>query len=275
MGRRRPYPRAVPEGDTIHRAAARLRPVLVGRVATRVEVPRWSGPVPAPDETIDAVRAHGKHLLVDFSGGLTLRTHLRMTGRWELYGVAESWRRPRSSARVVIEVPDRVAVCFSAPDVSFVRRERVATTHLGPDLCEETPDLEAIVARVARFATARTEIGELLLDQRVAAGIGNVYKSETLFLCGVPPRALVRDLEDAALDRLIAAAQRLLRRNLGPGPRRTTSAVSPTRTWAYGRTGSPCHRCLTPIRRLVQGDPPRSTWFCPRCQGGAGSGAHE
>lgn len=253
----------MPEGDTIHRAAARLRDVLVGRPVTRVAVPRWSGPVPAAGETVDAVRAQGKHLLVDFSGGLTLRTHLRMGGRWTVRPAPVSWAATPPTARVVIEVPGAVAVCFSAPDVALTRRDRVATAHLGPDLCTEAPDLVAAVGRAGRYATATTELGELLLDQRVAAGIGNVYKSEVCFLERIDPRAPVGRLDATRLTAVLTRAHRLLHANLGPGPRRTV----PEGLAVYGRAGKPCRRCATSVARFVQGrERPRSTYWCPTCQ---------
>jgi endonuclease-8 len=104
------------------------------------------------------------------------------------------------------------------------------------------------------------------VDQTALAGLGNVYKSEVLFLCGVSPFARVRDLDDATLDRLVEEAGGLLRRNLGPGPRRTTSALAPGRLWVYRRSGQPCRKCGAAIERAVQGEQARSTYFCPACQ---------
>ena len=253
----------MPEGDTIHRAAARLRPALEGQPVARVAAARWSGPLPEPGEQVDAVRAVGKHLLVDFSGGLTLRTHLRMSGRWDLYRPGDRWRRSPAAARVVIEVPGWVAVCSSAPDVAFTRRDRVATHHLGPDLCTADPDLDAVVARAATRTGPTVTVGELLLDQRVAAGIGNVYKSETLHLERLDPTTPVVDLTRERLRALYTRAHRLLRVNLGPGPRRTV----PGGLAVYGRAGKPCRTCGTRIVRIVQGtEQPRSTYFCATCQ---------
>lgn len=253
----------MPEGDTIHRAAARLQPALAGRALIRFSAPRWSGPVPTPGETVTGVRAEGKHLLVDFAGGLTLRTHLRMSGRWDLYRTDERWRRAPSSARVVIEVPDWVAVCFSAPDVALSRRDRVATTHLGPDLCLPNPDFTRVADRAAARSLDGTAIGELLLDQRVAAGIGNVYKSETLFLERLDPAAPAQTVTPERLDALFRRAHHLLRANLGTGPRRTV----PEGLAVYGRAGKPCRVCRTAVVRFVQGATlPRSTYWCPTCQ---------
>jgi endonuclease-8 len=258
----------VPEGDTIHRAVARLRPALEGQPLVRFTAPRWSGPTPARGETVETVRAVGKHLLVDFSGGLTLRTHLRMAGRWDLYRRDERWLRAPQAARVVIEVPAHVAVCFSAPDVSLTTRDRVATAHLGPDLCEPAPDLDAVVARARRLAraTPAISISELLLDQRVASGIGNVYKSETLFIERIDPRTPVRAVDDETLRALFARAHQLLRANLGAGPRRTM----PAGYAVYRRTRRPCRVCGTRVERIVLGNPPRGTYLCPHCQRASG-----
>jgi endonuclease-8 len=253
----------VPEGDTIHRAAARLRPALAGRPLVRFAAGRWGGPVPVPGETVDAVRAVGKHLLVDFSGGLTLRTHLRMSGRWDLYRTGERWRRAPSSARAIVEVPGWLAVCFSAPDVAVTRRACVAVDHLGPDLCNPAPDLHDVVARAVALAAPGESVAELLLDQRVAAGIGNVYKSETLYLEGLDPRVAVADLTAERVRALYARAHRLLRANLRPGPRRTV----PGGLAVYGRAGRPSRTCRTTVVRIVQGaSAPRSTFWCPVCQ---------
>lgn len=259
----RPNLTAMPEGDTIHRTATRLRPALVGRDLVRFAAPRWSGPVPEPGETVTQVRSEGKHLFVDFSGGLSLRTHLRMSGRWDLYPTGARWRRAASSARAVIEVPGWVAVCFSAPDVTLSARPDGATAHLGPDLCLPEPDFTRIAERASALASTGVTIGELVMDQRVAAGIGNVYKSETLFLERLDPTTPAVSLPPERLTEVYRRAHRLLRANLGPGPRRTV----PGGLAVYGRAGRACRVCATPIVRIVQGDTlPRSTYCCPTCQ---------
>lgn len=219
--------------------------------------------MPEPGEVIDAVRAVGKHLLIDFSGGLTVRTHLRMHGRWQLFRNGEPWRRSPTSARVIVEVADAVAVCFSAPDVAITRHNRVATNHLGPDLCEPNPDFDAVLMRLGLRGTCT--IGEALLDQRVAAGIGNVYKSETLFAERVDPTTPVGELSPAQLRAIFERAHQLMRANLDrPGPRRTTAQGYAV----YRRGRRPCPTCDTPITRITQGiDQPRSTYYCPACQG--------
>jgi endonuclease-8 len=254
----------MPEGDTIHRAASRLRAVLEGESLVAISVPRWSGTLPQPGETIGAVRAVGKHVVIDFSGGLSLRVHLRMTGRWRVYATNDISPRARYAARVAIDVARHVAVCFNAPDVALTRRDRVAIGHLGPDLCDPDVDLDAVVARIPSYIGPSTTIGEALLDQRIAAGIGNVYKSEALFAERVDPTVSVVDLAPERRRAVFARAHRQLRENLARGgPRRTV----PEGLAVYGRAGRPCRRCGTAVVRIVQGgERPRSTYYCPGCQ---------
>ena len=168
----------------------------------------------------------------------------------------------------MIETADVVAVCTLAPVVEMLSPSQAAThpalSRLGPDLLE--PDFDPAAARHRLRERGELPIGVALLDQTALAGIGNVYKSEILFLCGVSPFARVRDLDDPTIDRLVAKAEELLRRNLGPGPRRTTSALSPVRVWVYRRSRVPCRKCGTTIERAVQGEQARSTYFCPACQ---------
>ena len=256
----------MPEGDTITRAAGNLHTVLAGRRLVRFEAPRLVGRPPRIGTTVDAVEARGKHLLVHFSDGRALHTHLRMTGSWHLYRVGEPWRRPHSRARVVLEVEDgTIAVCFSAPTVELVDPERTwrhtAIGALGPDLCRADADLDEADRRLARLDPT-TEVGVALLDQRVAAGIGNVYKSEVCFACRVDPGRPLADLDDATRRALIRTAGMLLRANLDTA-RRTTV---PGGLAVYGRAGTACRRCGTTIRRWRQGDQSRSTYWCPACQ---------
>src|SRR3954454_19301798 len=187
----------MPEGDTIHRAAARLRPALEGKKLVRFEAPRAVGRPPRPGTVIEAVEAIGKHLLVRFADGTTLRTHMRMTGSWHLYRTGERWQRGHHLARAVIEVDGWVAVCFSAPVVELERNDdRIA--HLGPDLTRldiTDADIDEAVQRMDACSAPSEEIGAVLLDQRVACGVGNVYKSEVLFACAIDPFTRVGALD--------------------------------------------------------------------------------
>jgi endonuclease VIII len=258
----------MPEGDTIYRTAATLRPALQGRALERFEAPRpLKGRAPVGGERIDAVTSRGKHLLIRFSGGITLHSHMRMTGTWRLLRSREPWRRrlPASRIRVVLETRDDVAVCLSAPVVELLddgdlRRHPVLTS-LGPDLCDPEPDLDEALQRIAGVPQA-TPVGEVLLDQRVAAGIGNVYRSEVLWLCEVDPFARIGDVSVAARRELLRTAHRQLRHNLGPGPRRTVRSGLAV----YERAGMPCLRCGAEIRVQRSGELGRNTWWCPDCQ---------
>jgi endonuclease-8 len=272
----------VPEGDTLFRTAAGLRPYLVGRTVTAA---RAAGPGSVPQlgrivgREICAVESLGKNLLIRFDNGLEIRTHLRMNGTWHRYRPGERWRRPPARARLVIEVPGAVAVCFDAPVVELLE-QRAEAVHpalgkLGPDLL--APDFEAAEAirRLRQPERAGSSIGEALVDQRALAGVGNVYKSEVLWLERTSPFARVGDLDDDVLARLIATVRRLLLANAerGRGPERVTTAGdrgAPGPLYVYRRTGRPCRRCGTPIASARQGtDLPRTTYWCPSCQGPA------
>jgi endonuclease-8 len=265
----------VPEGDTIWRAARTLHAALAGKT-----VVGFASSLPAvtaaaqklrlAGRTIEVVEARGKHLLVRFSGGPVLHTHQGMRGSWRLQRrVPEDRWSP--AARAVIETADVVAVCSLAPVVELLSAAQAAThpslSRLGPDLLGERFDADA--ARRRLRARGDLEVGEALLDQTALAGIGNVYKSEVLFLCRVSPFTRVRELDDAGLDRLVAHAGELMRRNTGPSGPRRVPGLAPGRLWVYRRSGQPCLRCGTAIRRAVQGEQARSTYYCPTCQGAA------
>jgi endonuclease-8 len=269
----------VPEGDTLFRTAAGLRPYLVGRTVTAA---RTGGPGAVPQvarivgHEITAVDALGKNLLIRFDNGLELRTHLRMNGSWHRYSPGERWRRPPARARLVLEVPGAVAVCFDAPVVELLER-RAEALHaplggLGPDLLAPGFDADEALRRLRDPTRAGAAIAEALVDQRALAGIGNVYKSEVLWLERVSPFAVVSDVDDEVLRRLIATARRLLVLNASAtrGPERVTTAGdrgAPGPLYVYGRTGRPCRRCRAAIMRVQQGsDLPRSTFWCPACQ---------
>lgn len=260
----------MPEGDTIHRVAARLRPALRGKELTRVELPRVPRPHPRTGTPITGVEARGKHLLVHTGDGLTLHTHLRMTGSWHLYRPGERWRKPARSARVVLGVPGAVAVCFSAPIVEVLRTEALerhpALRALGPDLCDDDADLDDALRRLQRVADRTTTIGEALLDQRVAAGIGNVYRCDVLFLHGLDPATPVADLPAEAHRRLLEDAGRLLRANLTTAARTTAPEHGAGALWVHGRAGQPCRRCGTAIEVAPLGEQARLAYRCPRCQ---------
>jgi len=262
----------MPEGDTLRRTASGLAPHLVGRTVEAARV-RAGGPQVQQivGASITSVEAVGKNLLIRFDNGLELRTHLRMTGSWHRYRPGEPWRRPAARARLVLEVPGAIAVCFDAPVIELfeTRAEVIHPTlaRLGPDVLDDgwSPDHAADAKRRLRDpARAAMTISEALLDQRAVAGIGNIWRNETLFRERVDPWALVADLDDATMDRLVATARDLLRRSVG-----SPSGRSPI--WVYRRAGRPCRRCGTLLRSapLATGIP-RTTYWCPACQDGKG-----
>jgi endonuclease-8 len=273
----------VPEGDTIYRAARTLHKALAGRAVTRFTsmfpaLTRVHDDAPLTGRRIERVSSAGKHLLMEFSGGLVLRTHMRMNGSWHIYRSGERWQRPRRDMRIVVATDAYEAVGFNIPVAEFVPARRLAQhaelARLGPDLLADDFD-QAEAARRIRARGAAT-IAETLLNQRVLAGIGNVYKSEVLFACRVHPFAPVSSLDDERIVSLIATARRFLRANVSDrlpamttygGFRRTTGRDAPSeRLWVYGRAGEPCRRCGTPIALRKHGTDARLTYWCPRCQ---------
>jgi len=274
----------MPEGDTIFRSARTLHQALAGRVVTSFEtvlpvLQRVHDDHPLVGRTVLGVRSVGKHLLVAFSGDLVLRTHMRMSGSWHIYRPGERWRRPRVAMRIVIGTADYVAVAFDVPVAEFLTEHdlegHAELRALGPDLLGAGFDPSAALARLRRKSEA--EIAVALLDQRVMAGIGNVFKSEVLFVCGVDPYRPVAALSDEEALALIGKARELLNANVADmaatpaavrgHDRRTTRRLQPgARLWVYGRSGRPCRNCGTAIRYRMQGADARGTYWCPRCQ---------
>jgi endonuclease VIII len=273
----------MPEGDSLARIAVALRPHLAGRTVTNARA-RLPGPVISKvvGKKITAVDTAGKNLLIRFDDGLELRTHLGLHGSWHRYRPGETWRRPVSRASLVLEVPGAVAVCFDAPVVELfeTRTEPVHPTlaTLGPDLLAPELDVAAAVRRFEDKTLKDREVGDALLDQRVVAGVGNVYKSEVLFLEGINPFVTVGSLKSAQLKAIVERARNLMLYNARPGAAagrvttvdtRTGAHLAPTQLWVYRRAGRPCHRCGTLIKSAPQGsDVPRTSYWCPKDQPG-------
>jgi endonuclease-8 len=195
---------------------------------------------------------------MQFEGGIALHSHMRMTGSWHLYRPGERWRQPEWRATAVLSFDDVVAVCFAAPVMQLVRDAHAPVAHLGPDILVDPFDLGEVILR-ARRSEAPT-LGELLLEQRVCAGIGNIYKCEALWALRLDAWMPPTELEDERLRQLYLTARDLMRRNLLVPIARQRHAV-------HRRVGRPCPRCGTPIRIRAQGQQARLTYFCPRCQG--------
>ena len=267
----------MPEGDTIARAAAALHRALAGRVVTAfttglASLARVDDDTPIAGRTIDGCRSVGKHLLMVFSGGLVLRTHMRMHGSWHLYRPGERWQRSPRAARIRIDTDAWVAVAFDVPVAEFVREADLPRHRplaiLGPDLADPAYDRADAVARIG--ASGRRAVGEVLLDQRIVAGIGNVLRSETLFIAGVHPETPAALLSAGDVTRLLDTAAALVQRNARADAyptRNTTGRRAPgDALWVYQRTGRPCRRCGTVIRSAVPGLDARRVYWCPACQ---------
>jgi endonuclease-8 len=248
-----PYTGGVPEGDSLHRAAARLQPLVGERVEVETPHPRARvlGLAARLDgRRLERVEAVGKNLLLSFEGGLVLRSHLRMSGRWQL--------RPAGEARsgrpwLVLRGARHEGVLWNGPVLEL---GRAAVSRLGPDILAEPPDLDAIAANLRRDP-ARA-LGDALLDQRLVAGIGNVWKAEGLWRARLSPWSPVGDVAADDLRALLADTAALMRAAAAGGrPQRR----------AYRRAGRPCARCGATIRSRGQGDDNRTAYWCPGCQG--------
>ena len=251
----------MPEGDTLFNTALTLRPALLGESLTAVNIRARGMYRLRVGDTVRSVEAVGKFLEIVVERGLALRTHLHMTGVWHLYEQGERWRRPRHLARAVLETESHVAVCFAAPTVEVGPAADDRLAHLGPDLCHADVDLDAVLERVAG-SDPSTEIAEVLLDQRLAAGIGNVYKNEVLWACEVSPFRPLADIDEPTRRRLYETAAEQLQANLGRWKRQT----HPKGLAVYNRAGQGCYRCLGRIRTIEHGDIGRRTWWCADCQ---------
>jgi endonuclease VIII len=246
----------MPEGDSLHRAARRLQ-VLVGQHVD-VETPHPRAAVKGLAERLDGrrleqVEAVGKNLLLRFEGGLVLRSHLRMKGRWRV--------ERRGAARVgrpwlVLRGAEHEAVLWNGAVLELVGAGG-AGPRLGPDILGEPPDYETMLARLR--SDPQRQIGDALLDQRLVAGIGNLWKAEALWEAKVSPWRRLEEVDDAELRAVLEAAHGLMRASLdGPRPARRV----------YRQAGRPCPRCGATVRSWPQGDDARTAYWCPRCQVG-------
>jgi endonuclease-8 len=263
----------MPEGHTIHRAARRLRSVLKGNRLDRVQA-RGAHLVEARAEqrlrgaVVTEVEARGKHLLIHTDNGWSVRSHLRMDGVWHLYQRGEPWRKNRRRAWLVLGAGNWDAVNFDGPILQIQRTEDMlrnpALTELGPDVLVEPFD-DAEYLRRMRRAGGR-EIGDAVMDQRTIAGIGNIYKSESLFLTHIDPWVRVRSLSDGELVAIREVATRIMQDGVLDARAITYKGPGTPGRWAYGRSGSPCRVCGTELQSRKQGINQRTTTWCPVCQ---------
>jgi endonuclease-8 len=243
----------MPEGDSLHRAARRLQALVGERVAVETPHPRAAAERMAErldGRRLEAVEAVGKNLLLSFEGGLVLRSHLRMSGRWQ---VVERGSARRGTPWLVLSGAEREAVLWNGPVLELSVR---AARRLGPDILASPPDISAMVANLRREPRGR-ELGDALLDQRLVAGIGNVWKAEALWHAELSPWLRLGNVSDEELERVLAEAARLMRASL--------EDARPVRS-VYRRAGRPCPRCGTTIRSRGQGDDNRIAYWCPSCQ---------
>lgn len=259
----------MPEGDTIHRAAAAMRTALVDQKMTYFEAPRLVGVVPRAGRTIERIDSHGKHLEMEWDDGVILHTHVRTSGAWHLYRTGQSWQRNHREVRALVEVDGWVAVCFNAPVVETYRRHD-ASRHpgrggLGPDLSRDDADLRRCVDALLAHEDGDTTIAELLLDHRVFCGVGNVYRCEVLWVSELSPFAAVRDLPESEAVRVVDLAAELLRANLVHAQRVTIPGVRGG-LGVYGRSGQRCQRCGETISSRRTGRDARILYWCPGCQ---------
>jgi endonuclease-8 len=275
----------MPEGDTIFRTARNLGRALVDKPITVFQstfplLMRFNDDTPLTGQFVNNVEARGKWLLVHFSGGGILASHLLMNGRWHIYRRGEHWQLAHIHMRILIENAEYQAVGFRVPVAemhtvrSLVRNTRIPrpNSDLLSDKFDAAAALERLMAR--RYET----IADALLNQSVMAGVGNVFKSEICFVNGLNPFRTVASLMREQALAAIASAQKLLKSNVLEDSgdtivtyrgrqRRTTHASDPGESlWVYGRAGEPCRRCSEPIRRRIQGADARVTFWCPRCQ---------
>lgn len=275
----------MPEGDTLFRTARALGRALTARPITgfRSTFPmltRFDDETPLAGQMVDEVESRGKWLLIHFSGGKTLATHLLMNGSWHIYRPGERWQQPRMNMRIVLENSEYVAVGFRVPVAKIYtaqeleRAVRIPTAAI--DVLSHGFDAGEVARRMARHG--EEEIADVLLHQEVIAGVGNVFKSEICFVTGVNPFSRVSMLSSMTVESLIAASRRLVSANVledsedrivtyGGRRRRTTHEIDPGASlWVYGREGQPCRRCGEPVLMRKQGPDVRVTFWCPRCQ---------
>lgn len=275
----------MPEGDTIFRTARNIGRALVGKPVTgfRSTFPwlmRFNDATPVAGQTVEHVEARGKWLLVHFSGGGILASHLLMNGSWHIYRFGQRWQVPRVHMRIVIANAEYEAVGFRVPvakmhtAASLERDLRVAL----PENDVLRAEFDAAAALERLMARGDEAIADALLDQSVLAGVGNVFKSEICFASGLHPFRKVASLTRDEVVAVIACARKLLKANVLEDSgdtivtyrgqqRRTTHASDPSESlWVYGRAGEACRRCGEAIRRRIQGEDARVTFWCPQCQ---------
>jgi endonuclease-8 len=264
----------MPEGDTIYRTAATLRPAMEGARIDRAQVrDRQFEPEHLAGATVTSVEARGKHLLMHLGHGGAIHSHMGMTGSWHIYRRGEPWQKPVHFAGLQLDlsqtpVGNLDVICFSPKQLELLTadqlRRHVHLSNLGPDLLSPAFDVFAAVARFR--ARNPMPLGEAVMNQTIVSGIGNVYKSDLLFLMGFDPFAPVEKFSDDELAALIEKTRQIMGKNLTGAPRQTRFRGDGRRLWAYGRSGEECFKCGAIIQLRRQGEAGRTTCWCPVCQ---------
>ncbi len=257
----------MPEGDTIHYAARRMRPVLVDTELVSIDAPqprhrldRW--PERLSGRRVRSVDAHGKHLFLRFEGDLTLHSHLRMGGLWGVFEHGQRWRRSPRRAWLILKTDSHAVVQFDGPVLELMTDSRTRFDQrlaaLGPDVVAEDFD-ESVFLRRLREDDPTRGFGDALLDQRNVAGIGNIWKAESCFAAGVDPWRPVKEVSDGEALRVVREAGTRMRRAVAGSGYEPSPSV-------YEKAGRPCPRCGTIVRSRGQGENNRTTFWCPGCQ---------
>ena len=244
----------MPEGDTLHRAAARLQPLVGQQLRVEAVHPRAQAANVAPTldgRRLESVEAVGKNLVLRFEGGVVLRSHLRMTGKWSL---RPAGAEPRGRPWLILRGAGQEGVLWGGPVIELHAR---AIARLGPDILARPPDIESMLARMRRADPTRT-LGETLLDQTLVAGIGNIWCTESLWEARLSPWRRVGDVPDPDRRTALETAARLMRA--------AVDAPAPPSREVYNHAGRPCPRCGTPILARGIGDANRTAYWCPSCQ---------
>ncbi|MEV8614635.1 DNA-formamidopyrimidine glycosylase family protein [Amycolatopsis sp. NPDC051373] len=262
----------MPEGDTVFLTGKLLDKALAGKTLLRGEFRHPElATVDLSGRDVLGVGTVGKHLFTRFSGDLTLHSHLRMDGSWDIYPAGGRWRTPAHHARVILATADVQAIGFRVHDLKLVptTAEHDLVAHLGPDLLDpQWSDEHAEKAAAALAAQPDRELGDALLDQRAMAGVGNLYKVEICHLLKVSPWTPVSEVDTR---KVVALARKLLLANAWRHEQVTTGDLGRgRRNWVYERTRQGCFRCGGRVEVHDQGEGVhrRPTWFCPRCQPG-------
>jgi endonuclease-8 len=278
----------MPEGDTIYRAARALQRAIGNKTVTAFDtgiamLARVHDEKPLIGRRVESVESRGKWCLIFFSGDLILVTHMLMSGSWHIYRTGEKWRMGRNRMRVAITCGEYQAVAFNVPIAEFHTVRSLDRSSqipkLGPDFLADTFTIAGAVDAFRGYAASHpeTELAVVLLNQRVMAGLGNVYKSEVAFSAGVNPFRQMQTLTATELQSIAHIAQRYMKANVANGAgdgivtyagnRRTTHAMDRAdRLWVYGRQGQECRRCGATIEMRKQGEQARPTYWCPSCQ---------